>query len=969
MEKKVLEFWRANQIPEKVRKKSWESKGPLFAFLEGPPTANGFMHIGHARGRTLKDVMLRYMRMKGCRVWDQAGWDTQGLPVELEVEKKLGLRCKKDIEEYGVEKFVRECSKLVDFYISKWREASERLGLWLDYDHAYETRHPRYLDAAWSFLKKAWEEGLLYEDLRVIPVCPRCETALSSHEVAQGYEEVEDPSLYFKVPLKGEPKTYMVAWTTTPWTIIANEALVVHPEETYVKVRVGDEIWILAEKRLEAVLAEAGVKSYEVVEKLKGRELEGLEYEHPLADEVPAHKEHGAHRVYCADWVTMEEGTGVVHAAPAHGPEDFELAREKGIRVFVAIAKNGVFTEAAGKYKGMWFREAAEEVVKDLERKSLVVHYGRIKHTYPHCWRCHTPLMYYADRQWFIKVEPVKKLMIESNESISWRPDWAKKRFGDWLENARDWCVSRERYWGTPLPIWTCKNCGHRLAVGSLEELRKLAVNPEEAVDHHRPWVDRVKIKCPKCGSLMEREPFVVDVWLDSGVAHTAALHQYGWDDLWSTLYPYTWITEAMDQTRGWFYTLLFTGAAWHRKAPYKAVLCQGHVLDKYGKKMSKSKGNVIWAMDAMEQWGADVLRLHLLSKAAPWDSINFDPDETKVFKRVLDILWSSANFALSYMELDKWTPSSLEEDLKSLEIEDRWILTEASKALEEIAYYIERNDMHLAARRLANLIVEKISRYYITLIRPRVWIESDDPRKRSAYATLYLVLTAAIKAAAPFTPYITEYLHQAFTRKLDPNAEESVHMEAWPRIPEHLLDEDAWKAVNTMFKASEAVLALRNELGVKRRWPLRRVVVVAGDAEKLREAASVLARYANVKEVVVSEKPEGVEGYRELDVGDGVKVYVDARIDREVLLEGLAREVIRRAQVMRKELDLPLDAVVEKLVVYTADKDLREAVEKHRDYIAREVRVKELVLAEEKPASAKRWEVEGKELYLELVL
>ena len=972
VEEQVLEYWEKNKIYYLVKKRVWDERknAPIFAFLEGPPTTNGFMHVGHARGRTFKDVKLRFYRMLGYRVWDQAGWDTQGLPVEIEVEKKLGFKSKKDIESFGVEKFVEECSKLVDYYLEAWEKASKRLGLWLDYEHAYQTRHPRYVETVWMFIKRVWEKGLLYEDLRVVPRCPRCGTALSQHEVAQGYKEVDDPSLYFKLPLEGREGEFLVAWTTTPWTIIANEAAVVHPDETYVVLDVGGEKWILAERRLKPFVEEVGLEKYEVVRKVKGRDLVGLRYRHPLLEEVPYHRNHKPpyHTVLAAEWVTMEEGTGIVHAAPAHGPEDFELGKQHGIVAYTPLRENGVFGEDAGVFAGLWFEKAAEKVVEVLKRKGLVIHVGTYRHTYPFCWRCDTRLFYYASRQWFIKLpEELKRKMVEEVESMKWSPSWALNRMKNWVENAKDWCISRERYWGTPLPVWRCGKCGHIEVVGSIEELKSKAVNPEELKDVHRPWIDKIRLRCPKCGNEMAREPFVVDVWMDSGVAHTAALRQYGWDHLLEKLYPYTWITEAADQTRGWFYTLLVTGVILYGVKPYQAVLLQGHVLDKYGRKMSKSRGNVIWAYDFMSQHGADPMRLFLLSRA-PWDSINFDPDEVVRYRSVINTLWNVVRFAISYMELDKWKPQGIE--TVKLDAEDVWVLAKLYELADNVAAAIESDNMHQAVRLLEEFIVEILSHRYVTVVRPRVWVEEETESKKAVYETLFHVIDNLLKIMAPFTPFVTEYLYHTFVLNFRKGFE-TIHLETWPKKPANLvLDEMLVKVVDRLFEAAEKILALRMEAGIKRRWPLREAIIVPKDFDIaiVRKAAHILARYANIKSVRVEEKPPTSKDYTVVEV-EGFKVYVTLKLDEETLLEGLAREVIRRAQVMRKEADLPLDAYISKLIVCTSDDMLRKAVEKHRQFIAGEVRAKEVELVDVCPENGKEWKIESRKVVLKLEL
>ncbi|MEM4682668.1 MAG: isoleucine--tRNA ligase [Ignisphaera sp.] len=977
VEKWVMDFWKQHRIYEKVKKEKCRNDNKkLFRFLEGPPTTNGFMHVGHARGRTYKDVVLRYARLKDYCVWDQAGWDTQGLPVELEVERNLKFKTKKDIEVYGVDRFVQECQKIVDFYISQWRKGSERLGLWLDYDNAYETRNPKYIEVVWRFLKKAWEKGYLYEDFRVVPICPRCETALSSHEVAQGYNTVEDPSLFFKVKLVDEENTYLIAWTTTPWTIIDNEAIAVNPNEIYLKLRVGNEIWIVAEKRLRALISEAKINGYEVIEALKGSQLFNKKYIHPLLEEVPAHIDHEPlnHRILLADWVSMEEGTGIVHIAPAHGPEDFELCKKYGINVFNSLQKNGVFNELAGKYRGLWFKEANSVVIEDLRRKNLVVHVGVLQHEYPHCWRCETPLMFYADKQWFIKIEPIKRIMLRENEKVTWYPEWAGKRFSDWIENARDWCISRERYWGTPLPIWTCSFCGYRVAVESIEEIKKLSKTGEAPKDVHRPWIDKIVFRCPRCGNDMYREPYVVDVWMDSGVAHTASLVQINEEHRFNELFPYDWITEAVDQTRGWFYTLLFTSIIMHNAVPYKTVLCQGHVLDKYGKKMSKSRGNVVWALEFMERSGADPLRLYLLSKSAPWDSINFDPDEVKDMKRILDILWNSVNFAKTYMDLDKWSTVSIEDDLKHLKAEDYWFIYELYMMINDIDKYITSGDLHLATRRLLNFIVDVLSHKYITVIRPRVWLEEEAPQKRSAYATLFMVLTALIKVLAPFAPYISEYLYQAFTKRYAKKDEvkESVHIEVLPTIPENLLNKKLWECVSTLFRLSEEILAIRSKYGIKRRWPLKRVMIIVNDVDKnlYEMAIDVMKIYANVKEVLVYSSAEGIDtsGLIEIDL-KYLKGYVDITVDEDLLHEGFVRDIVRRIQMLRKERNLPVDYILNRISIYTESEAIHKAVAKFRDYIARETRAKEVVLVASRPSNSIEFDIEDQKTYIAIEL
>ncbi len=1019
VEREVSEFWERERIFEKVVE--LRKGGKVFAFLEGPPTANGFMHVGHARGRTMKDVVLRFKTMQGYDVWRRAGWDCHGLPVELEVEKLLGVKTKPDIvEKIGVERFIEECKKLVDYYIDHWVKASKRLGLWLDYDTAYETRRDDYIEFVWWALKRAYERGLMVEDYRVVPQCPRCQTSLSSHEVALGYKEREDPSIYVKFKLKGSERDYLLVWTTTPWTLPANLAVAVHPDYDYVKVRVGGETWVVAEGRLEAVMQEIGVKEYEVVGRVKGSELKGLEYVPPLLEEVPRQGElkgEWLHRVVTADFVTLEEGTGLVHIAPAHGPEDFELGREYGLPVFNPVDAAGRFTEDGGKYKGMLVFNANPVIVEDLRRKGLLVWAGTVKHSYPHCWRCDTPLIYRADKQWFLRVGPIKRLMLEENEQVYWNPRWAgKERFGDWIANAEDWCISRSRFWGTPLPVWRCRECGHVEVIGSREELKAKAIKLPGRLELHRPWIDSVVLKCPKCGAEMYREPYVVDVWLDSGVAHAASVGYLKDKSLFDRLFPYDFITEAVDQTRGWFYTLLFTSVMLFEKAPYKSVLCQGHVLDKYGRKMSKSKGNVIWAMDMMERKGADPLRLYLLIKAAPWDSPAFDPDELDNVIRDLNVVWNVFYFAKSYMELDRFDPRAhpLEELEQHLRVEDRWIISRVNTLVKRVTEDLEVYNLHTAARAILEFALEDVSRTYIRLIRRRVWVEEESPDKLAAYATLFYVLWKLVRLLAPFTPYLAEHLYREFILPLMREGPESVHMTDWPEVGPR--DEELEKSFDIVRSIVAAAAAARQKAGLKLRWPVPRVLVspktfeAKSACEKLLD---VLKEQVNAKEVKVlkveelppeaklvvkpkyevlgprlrrlapavykalSDLPE--EGAKKLSSGLPVKlvvegvevevrpeevevvvelpsymksheskhgvVYVDARLSDELKAEAIARELVRRIQIMRKELDLKLDEYVNVVVGLSNEEALRLA-ERFKGYVASEVRARELVLA-----------------------
>jgi len=1019
LEARVASFWKRKKIPQKVAE--MRSRKPLFKFLEGPPTANGFMHVGHARGRTMKDAVLRFKTMQGYNVWRQAGWDTQGLPVELEVEKKLGLNSKKEIEErVGLRNFVAQCNQLVDFYIDHWRKASEKLGLWLDYDNAYQTRHESYIEFVWWTLKKADERGLLVEDFKVVPVCPRCGTPVSSHEVAQGYTTTKDPSLYVKFPMEDRRNEFIVIWTTTPWTLPGDEAVSVNPKYDYVKVQVGKEHWILASELLKNVASELGLDKCEVIETVKGKDLEGLRYLHPLMEEVPQHKDHKGrfdHAIVCGEHVTLEEGTGCVHTAPAHGPEDFEIGRKYGLPVFCPVDIYGHFTDEGGKYAGKYVKEADPIILEDLKQKGLLLKIGIITHEYAFCWRCDTPLIYRADKQWFLKVAPIKDEILRENRRINWVPEWAgSSRFEDWLLNAEDWCISRSRIWGSPLNVWLCQNCGSRQVVGTIKELKSLAKSPLKQVKLHRPWIDEIVLRCPRCGGDMRRTEYVLDCWLDSGVAHTAPLGYLKNKRLFKRLYPYDFITEAVDQTRGWFYSLIFTGVALFDRSSYKSVLCQGLLLDKHGQKMSKSKGNVVWGLDAMDKIGADPLRLYLLWKSTPWDSLAFDYDEADQIARWLSILWNVFSFASTYMDLDKFDPSrwAHERLRRHLRPEDRWMLSKVQSLVREVSSNFENLHLHQPVRVILDFITQDLSRLYIRLVRRRTWVEKEDPDKLAAYATLYETLSILLRLLAPFAPYVTEELYQNFVRKIDSKAPESLHMCEWPKLEADLVVKDMESQMESVKDLLSAISHVRQKAQLKLRWPIQSVIIVPKNKETQRAVKTfrdVILDQANSKDLKVlkiGEVPEDVkivvgldyakagpqfkektpeiskrlnevegqlvqksllkDGKYRLELGNGAsvclmpdtlifkeevpahlmfvesssaKIYLDITRTKELLVESLAKEVVRRAQLMRKEMGLRVEEFVS-LFVEVQKEETMKALEEMKEYIKTEVRARD---------------------------
>lgn len=868
-EERLLKYWKENRIYDKVR--MLLSDKPKFYFLDGPPyPSSDTPHIGTIWNKVLKDAIIRFWRARGYKVNDQPGYDCHGLPIEVKIEQSLGFKGKKEIEDYGVDKFVKDCESFALSNVKAMTEHFWNFGVSMDWERPYLTLRNEYIEGAWWLVKKAHEKGLLEKGVKVVHWCPRCETTLADYEITE-YKVLRDPSIYVKFPVKGQKGKYVMIWTTTPWTLPANVFVMAHPEFDYVWVEVDGEQLLILKDRLEAVMAEAGVEEYKIVKEVKGKELEGLEYEHPLKEEVKVQQTlENVHRiVLCSEYVRSEEGTGLVHSAPGHGEEDFEVGKAYNFPVVAPVDDKGVFTEDAGKYAGKHVREANDEIISDLEKKGVLFHKGIIEHRYPICWRCKTPLIMRATSQWYIRVTQLKERFLEEAARVNWVPEWAGyARFRNWLKGLRDWIISRQRYWGTPVPIWICENCGHVVVIGSLKELEELSGSKLELKDLHRPWIDKVTLKCPKCNEMMRRTPDVLDVWLDSGVAFYASLNYPLEKELFEKWWPADFITEGHDQIAGWFFSLLRCGLITFDKAPYKTVLMHGFALDEHGREMHKSLGNYIAPQEVLEfeKGSRDVLRWFVLRNTI-WEDLKFSWKSIAQAYDDLHILWNVYYFATTYMSLDSFNPREhpLTKYMQHLREEDKWILSRVESVAKEATEYFEKYHIHRAARLLRDFIVEDVSRWYIRLVRPRVWIEKDDPDKLAAYATLYHVLFKFLKLLAPIAPFITEKIYlDAF--RTDKNMPESIHMFSWPEAIEEYIDRQLEEQMNAVRKIVESGLAARMKAGIKIRQPLPELVV-ATDDDKLqlavRRLSNIIKSQVNVKHVKVVEMKQSDSYYK----------------------------------------------------------------------------------------------------------
>ena len=1013
-EKAVEKFWKDNGIFEK----SIENREgrPVFTFYDGPPTANGKPHIGHVLTRVIKDMIPRYKTMKGYKVLRKAGWDTHGLPVELEVEKQLGLDGKEQIEAYGLEPFIDKCKESVWKYKGMWEDFSSTVGFWADMDDPYVTYHNDFIESEWWALKQIWDKGLLYKGYKIVPYCPRCGTPLSSHEVAQGYKDVKETSVIARFKVKGED-AYILAWTTTPWTLPSNVALCVNPAETYVKAVSDGCTYYMAEALVSSVLG----GDAEIVEKYVGKDLEFKEYE-PLFPFAKVNEK--AFYVVCDPYVTLTEGTGVVHIAPAFGEDDSNVGKKYGLPFVQFVNTKGEMTEET-PWAGVFCKKADPMIIDDLRERGLLFRKLKFEHSYPFCWRCDTPLIYYARDSWFIKMTAVKDRLIANNNTVNWIPEGiGKGRFGSWLENVQDWGVSRNRYWGTPLNVWECA-CGKRLSVGSIAELKELSDNCPDDIELHRPYIDAVTIKCPDCGGTMKRVPEVIDCWFDSGAMPFAQWHYpFENQDIFNENFPADFISEAVDQTRGWFYSLLAISTLLFDKSPYKNVVVLGLVLDEFGQKMSKSKGNAVDPFKALEDHGADAVRWYFYENSAPWLPNKFYFEAVNEGQRkFLGTLWNTYAFYVLYAGIDEFDPSKYSLDASKLGSMDRWLLSKLNTLIKETDADLEGYRITEAARRLQDF-VDEMSNWYVRRSRERFWGKTLTADKINAYMTLYTALATVCKLAAPMIPFMTEEIYQNLVRSIDAAAPESVHLCDYPEADESLIDNDLEASMEEVLKIVALGRACRNDAAIKNRQPLS-VMYVSAPGPLTDEFKAIIEDELNIRSVeftadmsrfstytfkpqlktvgpkfgkllgeirpaladidgnaakkeldetgkLVLDLPSGpVELLPEdllIDVGKvsgyasvsepGFAVAIDTGLTPELISEGYCREIVSKIQTMRK--DAGFDVTDHVRVFIGGAATVREAAEAHRDEIAHDVLCDGYEQAEIPGGFTKDWDING---------
>jgi len=1013
LERSVMKYWEDHDIVDKYMKK----EGETWYWCDGPPYVTGTIHLGTAWNKMIKDTVLRYKTMTGYAPTRQPGFDMHGLPIEVMVEEKLKLNNKKEIEsKIGIDKFIQMCKEFAIDNMNKMIAQFIDIGCWMEWDRPYMPIKDAYIESGWYTLKKAWDNGMFFRDKRVTHWCPRCETALAEHEIRGEYKMVDDPSIFVKFKLLDREDEYLLVWTTTPWTLPANLAVAVHPDFDYVEVMVEDETWIMAEGLMKSVFSQLNIYNYTVIGYLNGKDMEGWRYVHPLLEENPIQKEffkksESYHSVILGEHVTLEDGTGCVHTAPGFGAEDFDVGKEYGLEAYSPVDDLGNLSDS--KYNGLFIKKADPLIIEDLKKKGLMVKDTVITHKYPFCWRCKSPLIFKSTEQWFLDITRIKGKILEKNKSVQWIPEWVHKRYENGVENVGDWCISRQRYWGMPLPIWTCPD-GHQVCVASKEEMKGLMKDGHDVKELHRPYVDEVKLVCPECGKDMTREKDIVDVWFDSSIASWASLHYPHEKEEFERIWPAEFIVEGNDQVNKWFYGQQASSVITFGEMPYKVVQMHGFVYDAYGDAMHKSTGNVIAPETVIEKEGRDIFRFFTLWHQQPHDDMKFSWEDIANVRRMISILWNVYKFSTTYMVLDDYDTSTALESVKGhLRTEDKWMLSRVNSVVKDVVEGLDEYMYHKSARALMDLVVEDLSRWYVRLVRSRTWSEKDDPDKLAVYFTLHYTLMKLSKLIAPMMPYISEELYRNLDGKL-----ESVHFESFPKMDGSLVDTKLEEEMRYARKIVEACANARQKAELKQRWPISRVLVDSkdtlvattlsdlgpvlkeqintknidvgsvehdyevkpnykklgpkhkGDAQKVSSAISSNTEKGLIKELMDKGKanfggydveledvnleevlPEGWES-SETDIGT---IFLNKEITKELRSEALARELIRRIQEMRKEQDLNVEDTIETNVVCT----FKEQLADHVGYISNETRSKKLEFSDATDGYFKEWKID----------
>ncbi len=1023
LEKRIQGYWENNGIYHKVKEARME--GEDYYFVDGPPYTTGHIHLGTAWNKTLKDARLRYLRSMGYNVRDQAGFDMHGLPIEVKVEQMLDINNKKAIEDFGIDKFVNQCKEFALRFQKQMADQFKALGVWLDWENPYLTIMNYYIEGAWWTIQQAYRKNLLDTAERVLSWCPRCETALAEAEVE--YWDETDPSIYVKFPVEGRENEYLVIWTTTPWTLLANLAVAVHPDFDYARILVRkddvQEILIVLEERAEDVAREGRYQEMEIIEQMRGDELEGLKYQHPFKDIVEFQQRTDLfwlHKIVLADYVAADN-TGLVHTAPGHGPDDFETGKQYDLPPFCPVDQEGKYTDEVQKYTGRFTKEADREIIEDLRERGFLLNSGDITHRYGHCWRCKSPITYRTTTQWFLRVSDVRDRMLEENARVKWTPEWAgTARFRGWVENTRDWCISRQRYWGIPIPVWRCEECDGLRVIGNTMELAE-GKGYQDGMDLHRPWIDNVTFTC-SCGGLQKRVKDVLDVWFDSAVCSWAQLHYPRVTTEFEKWWPTRWIVEAHDQTRGWFYSQLGASIIAFDRSPYDEVLMHGFALDPEGKPMSKSAGNVIPPIDVTEKYGVDSLRFYLLKASAPWEDLPFSMDGARVANRTLNILWNVYYFSTTYMSIDSydpdaWTPETIEPHLA---LEDRWLLSRLESTVKDYNKEFRLHNFHRACRGVENFILEDLSRWYVRLIRDRTWTENTSENKMAAYFTLHRSLITIAELLSPITPHLSEELYLNLSGN-----QETISLEDWREVDEQWIkgsiDPSLEQDMSKVRDMVDTIASLRQKAGIKLRWPLATLIVESSEeglASSVDAMKEILLAQGNIKSVEICETwngmsrkispnfsslgpvfkgearqaadhiagMDGEELIRQIEAGDACfnevpltldmisitevvpegyitgdlsfgKLFLDTRLTPELQAEAYSRELIRRVQEMRKEMNLHVEDRIS--TTMRLPEELQQKIIDWTEHIGNETRSIDLSFAEPQ-GYVKEWDIDG---------